>query len=75
MKENVKNKGLKIYFWDIGGQQDKLFANEYYFLDAVGAVVVFNLVDKESFKNLEFWISKLKELSGDVPFIIIGNKI
>ena len=25
--------------------------------------------------NLKFWISKLRELSGDVPFIIIGNKI
>ncbi|MBY9007387.1 MAG: GTP-binding protein [Candidatus Lokiarchaeota archaeon] len=75
LKEKVKNKGLKIYFWDIGGQPDKLFANEYYFLDAVGAIVVFNLVDEESLKNLEFWISKLRELSGEVPFIIVGNKI
>ncbi|MBY8983369.1 MAG: GTP-binding protein [Candidatus Lokiarchaeota archaeon] len=74
LKKQVKKKGLKIYFWDIGGQPDKLFANEYYFIDAVGAIVVFDLVDKDSFKNLEFWISKLKELSGDVPFIIIGNK-
>ncbi|MBN1215302.1 MAG: GTP-binding protein [Candidatus Lokiarchaeota archaeon] len=74
LKEKVANKGLKIYFWDIGGQQDKLFANEYYFLDAVGAIVVFNLIEEESFNNLEFWISKLRELSGEIPFIIVGNK-
>ena len=71
----IEERRVTIFYWDIGGQHDKLFANEYYFLDAVGAIVVFNLVDKDSFNNLKFWISKLRELSGDVPFIIIGNKI
>ena len=70
----MKEKGFKLYFWDIGGQQDKLFSNEYYFVQAVGAMVVFNLNDLSSFKNLDFWISKLEEVSGDIPFIIVGNK-
>lgn len=75
LKQQVKEKGFKIYFWDIGGQPDKLFANEYYFADAVGAIIVFDLFNRESFKNLEFWISKLKNLSGEeVPFILVGNK-
>ncbi len=75
LKQQIKEKGFKIYFWDIGGQRDKLFANEYYFQDAVGAIIVFDVVDRNSFETLEFWISKLKELSGkDVPFIIVGNK-
>jgi small GTP-binding protein len=71
----VAQKGFKIYFWDIGGQHDKLFQNEYYFQDAVGAIIVFDLVNEESFEQLEFWINKLKTLTGDdVPFIIVGNK-
>jgi len=74
LKKDVKEKGFKLYFWDIGGQQDKLFSNEYYFVQAVGAMVVFNLNDLSSFKNLDFWISKLEEVSGDIPFIIVGNK-
>ena len=74
LRQDIKEKGFKLYFWDIGGQTDKLIANEYYFMDAVGAIVVFNLVDKESFDHLKFWISKLKELSGNIPFIIVGNK-
>jgi len=74
LKKDVKEKGFKLYFWDIGGQTDKLFANEYYFIQAVGSMIVFNLNDYSSFKNLEFWISKLNELSGDVPYIIVGNK-
>jgi small GTP-binding protein len=74
LKADIKKKGFKLYFWDIGGQTDKLFANEYYFIQAVGAMVVFSLGNYESFSNLDFWISKLKELSGDVPYIIVGNK-
>ncbi len=74
LKKDIKEKGFKLYFWDIGGQTDKLFANEYYFIQAVGAMIIFSLGSYESFKNIDFWISKLKELSGDVPYIVVGNK-
>ncbi len=75
LKDEVRQKGFKVYFWDIGGQHDKLFQNEYYFQDAVGAIIVFDLVNEESFEQLEFWIDKLRNLAGDnVPFIIVGNK-
>ncbi|MFX0105089.1 MAG: Rab family GTPase [Candidatus Hodarchaeota archaeon] len=74
LKKDIKQKGFKLYFWDIGGQTDKLWANEYYFVQAVGAMVIFSLDKISSFENIDFWISKLKELSGDIPYIIVGNK-
>jgi small GTP-binding protein len=74
-KEKIKESNFKVYWWDIGGQTDKLFVTEYYFLNAVGAIVVFDVTQKETYDNLDFWISKMKDLSGKVPFIIIGNKI
>ncbi|MFX1275005.1 MAG: Rab family GTPase [Promethearchaeota archaeon] len=73
--DNLKDvKELKIYWWDIGGQQDRLFATEYYFSQAVGALVVFDVSNEESFKSLDFWIQKMTSLTGDIPFVIIGNK-
>ena len=60
--------------WDIGGQQDKLLSTEYYFVQAVGAMIVFNLNELSSFKDIDFWLSKLKELCGDIPYILVGNK-
>jgi small GTP-binding protein len=75
LKKDIKDKGFKLYFWDLGGQHDKLFSNEYYFVQAVGAFIVYDVINRESFDNIDFWISKLKELSGEIPFIIIGNKI
>lgn len=74
LRSDISQKGFKLYFWDVGGQQDKLFANEYYFVQAVGAMVVFSLNSFESFKDLDFWISKLRELSGNIPYILVGNK-
>ena len=75
LKKDIKEKGFKLYFWDIGGQADKLFSNEYYFVQAVGAMIVFNLNELSSFEGITFWLSKLKELSGDIPYIIVGNKL
>jgi small GTP-binding protein len=74
IQKALLDKNFKIYFWDIGGQPDKLFVTEYYFIQAVGAMVIFNVDSKETFDNLDFWISKMKELSGDIPFVIVGNK-
>ncbi|MFX1258722.1 MAG: Rab family GTPase [Promethearchaeota archaeon] len=74
-KKVLKKKGFKLYFWDIGGQQDKLFVTEYYFLHAVGAMIIFNVDNRETFNNLDFWISKVKSSCGEIPFIIVGNKI
>ena len=74
LKQDIKEKGFKLFFWDIGGQEDKLFSTEYYFVQAVGAMIVFNLNDLWTFQNVDFWLSTLKELSGDVPYILVGNK-
>lgn len=71
----IEERRVTIFYWDIGGQHDKLFANEYYFIQAVGAMVVFNVDNRETYNNLDFWISKMKELSGEIPYIIVGNKI
>ena len=74
LKDDIKQKGFKLYFWDLGGQHDKLYSTEYYFVQAVGAMIVFSLNDESTFDDINFWLTKLKELSGDVPYILVGNK-
>ena len=75
LRNDIREKGFKLYFWDLGGQHDKLYSNEYYFVQAVGAMIVFNLNNLSSFQDVDFWLYKLKELSGDVPYILVGNKM
>ncbi|MHA1726909.1 MAG: Rab family GTPase [Promethearchaeota archaeon] len=74
LKQKIIEKGLKLYFWDIGGQKSVLPVVEYYFIQAIGALVVFSLVNKETFEHVDFWVSKMKEFNGDIPFVLIGNK-
>ena len=51
LKKDIKQKGFKLYFWDIGGQKPSLIANEYYFVQAVGAMIVFSLNNLDTFKK------------------------
>ena len=69
------NERFKIYIWEIAGQHDKLISAEYYFVQTVGAMVIFDITNQESFTNVDFWINKIKELCGNIPFVIIGNKL
>ena len=74
LRQDIKEKGFQLYFWDLGGQHDKLYSNEYYFVQAVGAMIVFSLNDLSTFNDINFWLTKLKDLSGEVPYILVGNK-
>ncbi|MFO8017399.1 MAG: Rab family GTPase [Promethearchaeia archaeon] len=74
-RKKMRQKGFKIYFWDIGGQKNTLFVTNYYFEDAHGAMVVFNLNNYETFNHLDFWVEKIHEKCGDIPYVIVGNKI
>jgi len=66
---------LKIYILEIGGAKHSLFSIEYYFNQSVAAMVIFDITNQQSFTNIDFWINKIKELGGNIPFVIIGNKL
>jgi len=37
-------------------------------------MIVFSLNDLSTFNDINFWLTKVKELSGEVPYILVGNK-
>ncbi len=75
LKAIIEEKGFKLSFWDWNWQRDGLFSYEYYFAAAVGAMVVFDITNRQSFINMDFWISKIMELCGNIPYVIVGNKL
>lgn len=74
-RKYLEGKGLSLYLWDISGQHDKLYVNTYFFEYAIGALVIFDISNRTSFMNIDYWIDNMKRLSGDVTFIIVGNKM
>ena len=69
------NTDIKIYVWDTAGQEK--FANliNVYFRDLDGAMVIYDITNRNSFENIEKWIDKIKICNKtSVPIIIVGTK-
>ncbi len=65
----------KLQIWDIGGQDRYKFLRASFFDGAKGALIVFDISRWHTFKELDDWLSDLREFAGkDILFILIGNK-
>jgi len=64
-----KNKPIKLQFCDF---QD----NKYLYKSAYGALLIYDVTNKKSFRNIKYWIEQLKENSTDTDIckVLIGNK-
>jgi small GTP-binding protein len=68
-------KVVTLSIWDMGGQDRFRNIREHYFLGANAAFVLFDLGRKQTFHNLENWLSDIKKFCGDIPILIVANKI
>ena len=47
-----------------------------FFKDADGAIIVFDLINYESFLNVKDWINSFYKMKGkDLPMTVVGNKL
>ena len=72
----IDRKSVKAQIWDTAGQERfKAFSSAYY-NGSFGAIIVYDVTNKESFENVKNWISELKTHL-DFPKLVvmlIGNK-
>jgi len=79
LKNYLKDYGLRLNYRDLGGQN--IYSNDYEFyfelnfVKAVGVMIVYDISNRESYDNLEYWINELVGFSNRIPFIIVGNKL
>ncbi len=80
-----KEIDLTLMIWDIMGrdmdnlssslsQYEKFIPPKNFFRNAKGAIIVCDITREDTYTSLTKWYTKLSELSGNVPIIIIGNK-
>ena len=79
---NILQKHLEIdghsvstNIWDLGGQVSFKKLRKLYLEGSQGALVIFDLTNRASFKNLGSWIQDFREHRGNKPFCLIGNKV
>lgn len=66
---------LKLMIWDILGQE--LFTNvrRSAYLGSSGAIAVCDISRAETVDNLKNWVKGFQEVVGEVPIVLIANKI
>lgn len=70
--ENIR---IKMNIWDTAGQEKTGKIFKKYYIDTYGALIVFDLTNKESFDNLKKWINELKTNSPkDIVYCFAANK-
>ena len=70
---NPKKK-VKFQIWDTAGQEKYMSINKNLFQRVQGIILMYDISNMNSFKNLTKWMDAIKENSKDVPVILIGNK-
>ena len=70
------NKTVQVQIWDTAGQDRFREPALVYYRGAVGIILVYDVSEPQSFKNLDYWIKRMQEhVEKDAEIILIGNKI
>ena len=64
-----------LSIWDIGGQERFSFIRTTFYKGASGVLLVFDLSRSATWDSAKNWRSEVKQFAGDIPFVLIGNKV
>ena len=68
---------LRLHLWDTAGQEHFRCIVSAYYRCIAAALLVFDVTNRESFENLDHWLTELREKNSslkELPIIILGNK-
>ncbi len=60
MDLTLHSKNVKIQFWDTAGQEKYRAIASAYYKNAHGAILVYDVTNKQSYENCERWLTELK---------------
>ena len=69
----INNKKVKVQVWDTGGQQRYRPILASCYRGALGVIIVFDVTNKMSFKNIKQWMVEVDEFATDsnLPRILV----
>ena len=65
---------VMLNIWDIAGQEKFGGLKEGYYRGAHAAIVMFDVTSSMSFCNVDNWIKSIRNVCGDIPILVCGNK-
>lgn len=72
----VNDTTMNLRIWDTAGQERFKSLAPMYYQGSQAAIIVFSIVDEESFKEAEYWVNELKTHFTTPPHLfLVGNKL
>ena len=72
---------MKLQLWDTAGQEKFRSIAKGYFKNAHGCIMVYDVNNRLTYKNLDFWMKEFTETSRlidlvlpEKPILVLGNK-
>ncbi|XP_016040794.1 ras-related protein Rab-23 isoform X2 [Erinaceus europaeus] len=71
----VNDEDVRLMLWDTAGQEEFDAITKAYYRGAQACVLVFSTTDRESFEAISIWREKVVAEVGDIPTVLVQNKI
>ena len=74
---HIDDKNVQVQVWDTAGQSAFHKITASYYKGSHAIFLVYDISDRSSFKNIEYWINSIKEKASakDLQVAICGNKM
>jgi len=66
---------VNLQIWDLAGQDRFRFLLDTFTKGAVGAILGFDVKRRQSFADLEEWISLVRTHDPDIPIVLVATKV
>lgn len=71
----VCGKKFKLNIWDTAGQERFKTITSTYYKGSNGVIIVYDITDEETFKNVPTWLEEVKKHAGiNTVTFLVGNK-
>lgn len=76
-KITIDDNTVKLAIWDTAGQERFRTLTPSYYRDAQGAILVYDVSNKQTFAKLETWLDELDTYAtkNNIVKMVVGNKI
>ena len=74
-KLTIEKKTYQIELWDTAGQEKYRSLTKIFIVFSKIVIFVYDITQRKSFEDLDFWVETVKESLGDSPiYALFGNK-
>ena len=68
-------KRVKLQIWDTAGQERFRAVTRSYYRGAAGAIIVYDISNRDSFSHVQQWLNDAQQLAGEhICMMVVGNK-